>query len=282
MTDKLVVTPPPAPAAGPNDAALAQKFDDKQAAAAKDAAGANPPPAVPAEKPAKPEWVPEKFWDAEKGEVKTEDMAKSYGELEKKASGKKPADAPAAKKDGEAATADADAAKQVAEAAGVDFAALDTEYQTDGKLSDESYAKLAEKGIPRDRVDAYIAGVQAQSASLMKAAHDAAGGAEQFAAVQAWAAENANPADLQAYNDLVQTGDPAKIAMAVQAITAKHAEAEGRPPSRMVDGSGNGSVPGERYESRAQMTADMRNPLYKSDPAFRAKVAAKLSRSEIM
>lgn len=277
MTDTLVVTPAPAPAAGPKDAELAKKFDDKTAQAEKDAAGANPPPA---EKPTKPEWLPEKFWDAEKGEVKTEDLAKSYGELEKKGS-KKVEPAPPPKKDGEQAP-EADAAKKAAESAGVDFGALDAEYQTDGKLSDESYAKLAEKGFPRERVDAYIAGVTAQSASLMKAAHDAAGGAEQFAAVQAWASTNVSEAELKAYNELVASGDPSKIAMAVQSLSTKHAEAEGRPPLRMVDGSGNGAGVGDRYESRAQMTADMRNPLYKTDSAFRAKVEAKLGRSSVI
>lgn len=276
MTDTLVVTPTPAPAAGPKDAELAKKFDDKTAQAAKDAAGANPPPA--AEKATKPEWVPEKFWDTEKGEVKTEELAKSYGELEKKGSGRKAGDTTPPP----AADADADAAKKIAERAGVDFGALDTEYATDGKLSDASYEKLSEKGFPRDRVDAYIAGVAAQGASLMKAAHDAAGGAEQFAAVQAWAADNASEADLKAYNELIGSGDTAKIAMAVQALTAKHADAEGRQPSRVIAGSGNGSAPGEKYDSRAQMTADMRDPRYKKDPAFRAQVEAKLGRSSVL
>jgi hypothetical protein len=32
---------------------------------------------------ARPSWAPEKFWDAEKGELRSEQLAKSYGELEK-------------------------------------------------------------------------------------------------------------------------------------------------------------------------------------------------------
>jgi hypothetical protein len=50
--------------------------------------------AAAASKPQKPEGVPEKFWDAEKGEVRVAEMAKSYSELEK--SKGKPAAAPAA------------------------------------------------------------------------------------------------------------------------------------------------------------------------------------------
>ena len=38
--------------------------------------------------PERPEHIPEKFWNAETGEVKTEDLAKSYINLEKFSTGK--------------------------------------------------------------------------------------------------------------------------------------------------------------------------------------------------
>lgn len=37
-----------------------------------------------APQPQRPDWVPEKFWDAERGEVRTEALARSYRELESK------------------------------------------------------------------------------------------------------------------------------------------------------------------------------------------------------
>lgn len=255
---------PPSTAAGPTDAALAAKFD----------AGTNAP-APAADKPTKPEWVPEKFWDADKGEVKTEDLAKSYGELEKKASGKKPAE-PAK------APAGSDDAQAAVEAKGLDFAAFDAEYQTDGKLSDESYATLAEAGFDKARVDTYMAGVKAAGDALLSAAHDAVGGPEQFQAMQEWAVKNASEADLKAYNELIETGDPAKIALAVQGLAARQAAAEGSPAQRRIDGSGNAAAVGDVYESRAQMLVDMKTDAYKKDPAFRAKVAAKVGRSSIL
>lgn len=263
----------PSPAAGPKDAELAAKFE----------AGAKPPvdPAAAGEKPTKPEWMPEKFWDAEKGAVKTEELAKSYGELEKKASGKKTAE-PAKAAEGEPAAADPDAAKAAVEAQGVDFDALDAEFQKDGKLSDESYEKLAKAGFDKARVDTYMAGVQAAGNALMSAAHTAAGGEQQFQEMQTWAATNASDADLKAYNELIATQDPAKIALAVQGLAAAHAKAEGTAPARRVDGSGNGADVGDVYESREQMKADMKTDAYKKDPAFRAKVQAKLGRSSIM
>src|SRR5687768_2714090 len=64
---------PQAPAIGTPeyDAAMAAKFDK--------ATGAVEEPT----KPTRPDHIPEKFWDADKGEVRLEAMAKSYAELEK-------------------------------------------------------------------------------------------------------------------------------------------------------------------------------------------------------
>lgn len=36
------------------------------------------------------------------------------------------------------------------------------------------------------------------------------------------------------------------------------------------------------YQSKAQMTADMKDPRYKKDPAFRKQVEEKIGRSNIM
>lgn len=44
--------------------------------------GATPPPAAAPTPPARPEFVPEKFWAADKGEIRIEDLAKSYAKLE--------------------------------------------------------------------------------------------------------------------------------------------------------------------------------------------------------
>jgi hypothetical protein len=44
--------------------------------------GAAPPPAAPPAAPARPEWLPEKFYDATAGAPRVEDLAKSYAKLE--------------------------------------------------------------------------------------------------------------------------------------------------------------------------------------------------------
>jgi hypothetical protein len=50
----------------------------------------------------------------------------------------------------------------------------------------------------------------------------------------------------------------------------------------LFKGATSGSGSADVYESVAQMQKDMASPEYKNDPAFRAKVAQKLSRSNIL
>ena len=60
---------------------------------ADDPSNLKPAPAPGDAPPVRPDYVPEKFWDGEKGEVRTEAALKAYGDLEKKLSGGKGVDA---------------------------------------------------------------------------------------------------------------------------------------------------------------------------------------------
>lgn len=61
----------------PNGAPVAEQTP------APEAQPAEQPTAAPGAAPARPDFIPEKFWDAEKGAPRLEDMAKSYSELER-------------------------------------------------------------------------------------------------------------------------------------------------------------------------------------------------------
>lgn len=263
MTQTVSVTPPMTGAEGPNDAALAAKMD---------AAGALPvTPQDPAGAPGdRPSWLPEKF-------KSPEDLAKAYSELEKKASGAKPAD-PA--KDGEA-PADAPSSDEATKALadkGLDMGKFSTEFDTNGELSPESFEALAKAGIPREMVDSYIAGQQAQAASLVAEMHGIAGGEDGFKAMSAWAASALSEAELAAYNEAVSQG-PAQARLAVSGLHARFASAEGAPAVRAIAGNGNAGTSSDVYGSWAQAKADMRDARYSKDPAFRAEVEQKVMRS---
>ena len=217
------------------------------------------------ETPERPEWLPEKF--------KTpEDMAKAYAELEKaKSKGEAPDD-----KD-----TDATAEKAVDEA-GLDMDALSKEYSESGELSKESLEALSKVGITEDMVQSYITGQEAQAAAAQKELLEPIGGdIEAYNKLTAWAGDNLSDAEVDEFNSVLATGNPSAVKMAIRDLSAKYEGVNGTEPGRQLSGKPNTSGAAV-YESTADLMKDMSNPEYAKNPAFRAKVEAKLGRSSIL
>ena len=217
------------------------------------------------ETPERPEWLPEKF--------KTpEDMAKAYAELEKaKSKGEAPDD-----KD-----TDATAEKAVDEA-GLDMDALSKEYAESGELSKESLEALSKVGITEDMVQSYITGQEAQAAAAQKELLEPIGGdIEAYNKLTAWAGDNLSDAEVDEFNSVLATGNPSAVKMAIRDLSAKYEGVNGTEPGRQLSGKPNISGAAV-YESTADLMKDMSNPEYAKNPAFRAKVEAKLGRSNIL
>jgi hypothetical protein len=234
-----------------------------------DAANAAAAPAVvPATE--RPSWLPEKFKTAE-------EMATSYAALEAKL-GVKPEVPAVVTPAADTPTVSAEAAAAVT-AAGLDFGKLNAEFAETGALSAETYAALDKAGIPEAQVNAYIEGQQARNTLALQEVHTITGGKENFDAALVWAKDGMDNAAKLTFNQAV-IGTPAQREMAVRGLMAQHAAAVGSEPT-LVGGSGVPSTV-QGYASRAEMVADMKTPQYKTDPAFRAKVSAKLAVSTIM
>lgn len=231
------------------------------------------PPETPEEPKAedRPQWLPEKF--------KTpEDMAKAYAELETKL-GQKPAEPPAdAPKPAEATPEDATKALSDKGLNINDFAA---EWNQNGSLSNESYEKLAKAGYDRNLVDQFIEGQKARAVQFESAVKTEVGGEERYNEMIAWAKGNLTPAEIDAYNRAVSSGSKEQAALAAVGLAAKYEKAVGSEPQRIIGGKGQPSS-GDVFESVAQVTEAMKDPKYKSDPAYRQKVQEKLARSNVM
>jgi Phage T7 capsid assembly protein len=170
-------------------------------------------------------------------------------------------------------------AQKVVESAGLDWAGLNTEYAEKGKLSDETYASLEKAGIPKAEVDTYIRGKQAEVDAYDAAVYGTAGGNEQYMSLLGWAKENYAESEKVEFNAAVTSGNPARAKMAVEALAARHAAKRGAPPGSLLTGkkAPTGAAP---FKSQVEVTAAMRTPQYKNDPAFRAEVMERLRLSE--
>lgn len=221
----------------------------------------------------RPEWLPEKFQSVE-------DMAKAYAELEAKL-GAKPQDNP---QTDPAKTGDTNQTGQNPEQAlsekGLDLSTFTAEFNAKGELSAESYAKLAAAGFDKGLVDNYINGQKAVMSQYETAVVSEVGGSEKYSEMVTWAKANMTDAEINAYNAAVSSGDLAQAKLAVLGLGAKFSKAVGSEP-RLVQGRTN-SASEDVFESTAQLTEAMRDPRYRKDPAFRAKVQSKLARSNIL
>lgn len=267
MADQVVIQQPEStPGDAAHIAAMVAKVDGQNAAPE-----AQPPVVDPA--PAeRPSWLPEKF-------ANEAEFAKAYAELEAKQSGK-PAETPPADPNAPPADPAADPVAEELTAKGLDLNEFSQEFSTSGTLSADSYTKLEAAGYPKAIVDQYIAGQQALAVSYEADVKSAAGGAEKFDEVSAWAAANLSDAEKVAYNAAVDSRNLEQAKLAVAGLTAKYNAAN--PPEGNLLGGRTTSTPGDSYASLAEMTKDMGSPEYNRDPAFRQRVMDKISRSKIL
>lgn len=239
-------------------------------------------------KPQRPEHIPEKFWDAEKGEVNVDAMAKSYAELEKKGAAK----APTAPADGENLTDEQKAAKAEAEKAARETLGLpSTEQLTEVRqkmtekllageaFDDADYAPFEKMGLDRDTIDTFAAGLKALGEVHKAAVHKEAGGEDNYKAMLEWAKAEFTDAEVEAYNRDVHSGDQAVSLNAVRGLAARFKLASGHSGKDVTKGGGARTIEG--YRSKAEMTADMRDPKYAKDPAFREEVARKVKAARL-
>tara|TARA_E500000178_G_scaffold339719_1_gene381582 strand:- start:11318 stop:12073 length:756 start_codon:yes stop_codon:yes gene_type:complete len=178
------------------------------------------------------------------------------------------------------AEASEEVAREAVEQVGLDFEALSNEFWSNDGLADESYAQLEQAGIPRELVDSYIEGQQALLSTTETQVYDSVGGEESYRSMTGWAEENLSDGQIDAFNEAVNSGDMEKTMFAVQGLKSMYDAQQGTEPARQLAGQARASV--DSYQSLAQMKADMADPRYQSDSAFREAVAQKLGRSNIM
>lgn len=205
---------------------------------------------------ARPSWLPEKF--------KTpEELAKAYRALEKKL--------------GQRATVDRRMGSAPAPSP-LDIDALEQEYAETGALSEESYAALERVGVPRRVADDYIAGQLERGEKLKRDVLELAGGEARYHTMIAWAEATLTPEAMEAFDGALAAGD-ASAKLAVQGLARAYEAAEGRAPDLVQPGAT--TPPRDVFMSSQEVVSAMRDRRYKSDPAYRAEVQARLSRSDV-
>lgn len=215
----------------------------------------------------KPEWVPEKFWDSEKGEARFEEMAKSNAELERALSKQKANKDPDPNPDKQNKDSESKNPIDVAR----------TQYEETGELTEENYKDLETFGLDRGTVDVYLAGVKAQQEAMQAKAYAKAGGTEKtYKEMAEWVSNNLTKAEIDSYNKTL--GDPETMEATVEGMYLKFQNAATAEGTQIHGNKSSASTEG--YASAQEMMADMNDPRYKTDEAFRKKVGLKIAGAE--
>jgi len=106
------------------------------------------------------------------------------------------------------------------------------------------------------------------------------GGQEAFTAVQEWARENLDQAELDAYNREVNSGDYYRARNALQSLQYAYQDNVGSEPA-LIGGklSGNSA---DVFRSTQEVMAAMNDPRYLNDTAYTQDVQEKLYRSDVL
>lgn len=167
------------------------------------------------------------------------------------------------------------------EGSGLDLSSYSEEFAQNGELSDGSFEALEKAGIPRQMVEAYIAGIGAIQQTRAQELYASAGGETEFKAMVEWGTANLPQQQQDAFNaavsSAVSSGDMTQAAMLVQAVKAQMGAGE---PQLLNANSGNAPGGAEPFSSRSDMANAMRDPRYSKDPAYVAEVQARLAVSD--
>ena len=161
-------------------------------------------------------------------------------------------------------------------------------YANDGTLSEETIERFSEMSS-QDLVNAYLEiqqnnpqanpqGVEMSDAQV-NSVMNAAGGEAQYNRVVEWAASNLDNRSIDAFDAVVDSGNPAAINIAFAGLKSRYEEANGYE-GRMLQGKAASSG-GDLYRSQAELVAAMSDPRYDTDPAYRADVIEKLELSDL-
>ena len=211
----------------------------------------------------RPEWLDEKF-------NSPEDLAKAYNELQKKLSEPKEETEEVASE--ETPQDNIDSSDVVTKAT--------LEFDEKGELSEDTFAALEKAGLPKEYVEAYIAGQQALVERNAVDLYNSIGGEEEYDGMIQWAGETLTEGEVDTFNELVINGTPEQQRLAIKGLHAQYRGATGSGPAlKQGTTSGNSVKP---FSSTKELQRAMSDRRYQEVPSYREEVERRLSVSNIL
>jgi predicted S18 family serine protease len=162
------------------------------------------------------------------------------------------------------------------------------EFNSKGELSAETLAQF-EQMSSKELVQAYFEYEQGlpamdapQSVELsqgdINTIQNSVGGEAAYQQLVGWAAQNFSEAEIQAFDNVVDSGNVAAINLALAGLKARYTDANGYEGNMI---QGKAAAPADTFKSQAEVVRAMSDTKYDRDPAYRDEIMQKLARSDL-
>lgn len=169
-----------------------------------------------------------------------------------------------------------------------DYSWLNDAYQSiseSGELSDEISKQI--QNMDSLEVFAAMAAASADgdtpqgrelSSTEVSSLYQSVGGEESYNSLIGWAKNNFSDAEINAYDQMIDSGNVAQINLALQALNYRYTDSMGQD-GNLLQGKPAASQSG--FRSQQELIQAMNDPRYENDPAYRQDVLEKLDRSDV-
>jgi hypothetical protein len=162
------------------------------------------------------------------------------------------------------------------------------EFNSKGELSAETLAEF-EKMSSKELIQAYFEYEQGlpamdapQAAELsqqdINSIQNSVGGEAAYQQLVGWAAQNFTQSEIQAFDNVVDSGNVDAINLALAGLKARYTDANGYE-GQMIQGKA--AAPADTFKSQAEVVRAMSDSRYDRDPAYRDAIMQKLARSDL-
>ena len=217
-----------------------------------------------------------------------QELEKAYAELEAKLGQNETKDSTEAKEEEVLSEESEEGSQDYSEGAQLINDASEEYWNNDGNLAPETLEKFSGMSS-QDLVTAYmeysksnpqqsepVADLSETDANSIK---NSVGGDAQYNQMTQWAAQNLDQNVIEAFDNLLDSGNAGAIQLAVNGIRAQYENATGYE-GRMYTGKAPVSS-SDVFRSQPELVAAMSDPRYDRDPAYRQDIIEKLDRSDI-
>jgi predicted S18 family serine protease len=162
------------------------------------------------------------------------------------------------------------------------------EFNSKGELSAETLAQF-EQMSSKELVQAYFEYEQGlpamdapQSVELsqgdINTIQNSVGGEAAYQQLVGWAAQNFSETEIQAFDNVVDSGNVAAINLALAGLKARYTDANGYEGDMI---QGKAAAPADTFKSQAEVVRAMSDDRYDRDPGYRDEIMQKLARSDL-